>query len=225
MGIGLLFEDATKSAVKRAVADVEKVTSAAVVVAVAPTAGFYSHAAYVGGMVIAALMLAVFLYYPEPFDWTYLPLELGVGFALGAVLVRNVDAVRRALSGRRLLDENVRRAARERFVDLGVSKTSARTGILVFVSAFERRVEIVPDTGVDLAALGGAWEDAVKKLDRTLRLDADPQRFIEGLRALGAPLAAVLPRNSDDVNELADEVHDPSKDDDEVASDEEGAAS
>ena len=204
MGIGLLFEDATKSAVKRAVADVEKVTSAEVVVAVAPTSGVYRH---------------------EPFDWTYLPLELGVGFALGAVLVRNVDAVRRALSGRRLLDENVRRAARERFVDLGVSKTSARTGILVFVSAFERRVEIVPDTGVDLAALGGAWEDAVKKLDRTLRLDADPQRFIEGLRALGAPLAAVLPRNSDDVNELADEVHDPSKDDDEVASDEEGAAS
>jgi putative membrane protein len=217
MGIGLLFEDATKVAVKKAVADVEKATSAELVVAVAPTSGFYRHADYVGGMVLAALMLGVFLYWPEPFDWTYLPIELGVTFALGAVLVGNVDAARRFLTGRRQLDVNVRRAARERFVDLGVSKTQARTGILVFVSAFERRVEIVTDTGIDAAALGSAWSDAVKKLDRSLRLDADPARFVEALRALGPPLGAVLPRAAGDVNELDDAVDDAS-DDEENAS-------
>jgi putative membrane protein len=189
-----LFEERTRQKVQRAVDEIERRTSAEIVVAVEPISGFYRHADLLGGLVAAFVALAVFLYHPEPFDWSLLPLELAGAFALGAVFVGNVDGVRRALSSRALLSTNVRRAALAKFVDLGVSKKRDRNGILVFVSAFERRVEVVPDVGVEVASLGSAWGDGVQKLDRALRLDADAERFVAALRGLGAPLAEALPR-------------------------------
>jgi putative membrane protein len=43
----------------------------------------------------------------------------------------------------------VRQAARGAFFDHRVSRTHGRTGILLYVSVFERRVEVVPDAGIE----------------------------------------------------------------------------
>ena len=58
----------------------------------------------------------------------------------------------------------MRTAARAAFVDQGISRTRGRTGILVFVSLFEREVEVVADVGVDPVLLGEDWTRAVAAL-------------------------------------------------------------
>jgi uncharacterized membrane protein len=70
----------------------------------------------------------------------------------------------------------------------------------VYVSTFERLVEIVTDVGVDPAPAAPEL-DALRS---SLAHGADFERFLTKLRALGGPLGTALPRSEDDVNELPD---------------------
>jgi uncharacterized membrane protein len=98
--------------------------------------------------------------------------------------------------------EAARSAARSSFVDLGVTKTKGRTGVLILVAVFEKRAEIVCDIGVESSVVGAAgdrMQEAVERFD----FDA----FVTALESMGPPLAKALPRQADDENELSDEVH------------------
>ncbi len=131
--------------------------------------GHYRQADLTAGGLAALAALCVFLYHPEPFDFTFLPLELLGLFALTALATARIPPLRRLLSAPRVRDENVHDAARALFVDRGVTRTTGRTGILVYLSALERRVEVVADIGVDEAKLGPRWIEAKSKLERRAR--------------------------------------------------------
>jgi len=229
-GHGQFFEERTKKKVRAAVAEIEARSSAEIVVSVERISGFYRHADYLGGLATALLALATFLYSPEPFTWTFLPLELALAFGLGTFFVASVDGLRRRLVGKALLERNVRRAAKEAFFDLGMSKTRGRSGVLVFLSAFERRVQVIADVGVSTD--GSDWKDATQKLDRAVRLDVDAGRFVTALEGLGDVLARLLPRADDDENELPDDLQGDEEEDedddehgpggDDAANDDEG---
>jgi putative membrane protein len=158
-------------------------------------------------MATSSVALGVFLFHPEPFDVRVFPFEYMAAFLLGAVLCANISAVRRALCVPRLLEENVKRAARAAFVELGVSRTRQRGGVLVYVSLFERRVEVVADVGVDDQALGAEYRDAVRALELSIAQDGPYDAFVKALARIEGPLASTLPRTVDDVNELGDDVH------------------
>jgi putative membrane protein len=201
-----LFTPEARRDVQGAIAKAELATSAELVVAVHPASGHYRHADYLAGAIAALVFLCVFLYHPASFDYTFLPLALVAVFGLGAIASAYCPPIRRLLTSRRLMDQNVERAARAAFLDLGIGETEERTGILVFVSALERRVEIVADRGVASAPLGPAWSEAKAKLEASVQRAPALERLVEGVEQLGGALASALPRHADDVNELPDEV-------------------
>src|SRR5262245_51216139 len=125
------FTDKTARAdVAAAIREVEAVTSAEVVVAVRPRSGHYRHTDYLVGFVFAFAALLVFLFDSHEFAIDWMPLDTLVAFALGAVLSGNVPPLRRLLTSNKLMASNVHTASRATFVDLGITRTSARTGIL-----------------------------------------------------------------------------------------------
>jgi putative membrane protein len=210
------FEGDARRALSDAAADVEARTSTSLLVAVRPRSASYRHAHYLGGALVALAALGAFLYHPEPFDTSLFPLEQAVFFALGALLVGSSPWLCKLLAGERTQRAAVRAAAREAFVDLGVAQTASRTGILVFVSVFEGRVELIADSGVDVAALGVRWDDAQKKLERAVRRDADPAALAGAVRELGTALEQLLPCSKDAAD---DESPEQDADDDERGSD------
>jgi putative membrane protein len=204
--MGTRFTDkAARAEVASAIRAVESATSAEVVVAVRARSGHYRHTDYLVGFAFSFVALLFFLFDPHEFEIDWMPVDTLVAFALGTLLSVGFSPLRRVLTSRKLMRENVRTAARATFVDLKIAKTSGRTGILVFVSSFERRVEVVPDIGVDPVVLGPGFERAVSELDLALRRRASFVSFVEALRALGPILGRALPRTADDVNELPDE--------------------
>ncbi len=84
-----------------------------------------------------------------------------------------------------------------------IHATTGRTGILIYVSLFERAVEVVPDVGVDPRKLGADFGAAVLEIASAVRGDGLSQ-LERGLAQLGTPLSRGLPRAADDVNELPD---------------------
>ena len=205
MGQAAFFADDAKKRAAAAVRAVEAQTSAEIVVAVRRVSGEYRATDYAVGFIAMGVVVAYMLLAPQVFTLGHMALEGVAAFAVGALLSAFVPPLRRLLLRDRTLAANVERAARATFYDLGISRTSGRNGILVFVSAFERRVAIVPDIGVDPEALGAGYQDACRAIEAAVGAMA-LEAFASAVESLGPALADAMPRQEDDVNELPDEV-------------------
>lgn len=188
-----------------AIKQIESVTSAEVVVAVRRASGFYRHADYLFGFAVSLLVLCVLLVHPQPFEILLFPVEVTLGFVVGAFVCSRFSPLRRLLSGKKRMEENVLKGAHATFHEMGVSHTTGRTGLLIYVSLFERRAEVVLDMGVLAADPGPEFMAIREKLRQAVRR-LDPEAFLEAMLAMGPLLEVVLPRSEDDVNELPDEV-------------------
>jgi putative membrane protein len=182
----------------------EAQTSAELVVTVKKQARSYPEVHLLFGALAAFLTLLFLLFFPIDFSTVLMPVDTIVAFAAGYGLSRMLPPLQRlALSEtkRRVIVEQAAKAA---FFDLGVSKTTGRTGLLVHVAMFEGMVTLVLDAGITpearMAAEGSreALEGALARLD--IRV------FAETLERLGGVFAATMPRSADDVNELADDI-------------------
>jgi len=226
------FSSDAKTRTSAAVKSVEACTSAEIVVAVRRASGNYRAADYHAGFVVMGVLVAYMLVSPTIFTFGTIALEGVCAFAIGALLSAKVSGVRRRMVRKGTVADNVLRAGRAAFYELGISNTSGRNGILVFVSAFERTCVIVPDIGIqglldagpggpdqvagprgpDQVAgpggpdqLGAEYRLACDRIQRAA-YQTDFNAFLAALEQLGPILGQAMPRRDDDVNELPDEV-------------------
>jgi putative membrane protein len=199
----LLSEEGRRLAAA-AVRAAEAETSAELVLAVRPASARYREADYLFGFLWAVGTLLALLYLPQPFALGWFAVDIVAAFLAGTLVGSLFPSLRRWLVSRKAAEDAVARAAKAAFVDLDVSRTRDRTGVLVYVSAYERLVEVVADVGVVDAAKDRPWHDAVQDLRGALRPTIDRERLLAALQRLGAALAPSLPRAEDDVNELPD---------------------
>jgi putative membrane protein len=204
MGDAAWLKDETRKRVRDCIVVLESNSGAEVVTTVSVCSGHYRHADYLVGALLSLAALLFYLFYPAPLFDDVAVLVIIASFGVGALLSAAATGLRRLLISRKLMDESVRNAARARFVDQGISVTRARTGVLVYVSLFERRVEVVPDIGIPVERLGERWSQAVRALDNAATKGVEP--FLQALTALGPLLAEAAPRSADDVNELPDDM-------------------
>ena len=199
------FRDAAKQSTARSVKHVEAQTSAEVVVAVRRRSGEYRVPAYHFGFFVGGLVVVYLLVTPQVFSIGDIALDGALGFGLALALAYNVSALLRLLVREKPLATSVGAAARAAFYDLGISRTTGRNGVLVFVSTFEQRALVLADIGIDVKALGPAWDEACAALTAAVKR-RDLDGFERALESLGPILGATMPRSLDDVNELPDEV-------------------
>jgi putative membrane protein len=205
MGQAAFFRDEAKKRAASAVKTVESQTSAEVVIAVRKRAADYRAADYHFGLVLLGLVVLYMLVSPQVYAIEMIVAEGFGAFLIGTLLSANVAPVRRLLLRGKMLADNVQTAGHAAFYELGISRTSGRNGLLVFVSAFEKQALVVPDIGIDPSKLGadytaalGSIQDAAKKMDF--------EAFVASVEKLGPVLGKAMPRSADDVNELPDEV-------------------
>ena len=183
-GEAAFYTDAARKRVTEAVVAVESQTAAEVVVVVHRTSATWREVDLAVGALAGFAVLLLVLFLPQPIPVVAMPVDVALGFAAGAVLCASLSPLKRALLPRRRVKAQVLAMARAVFVEQGVSRTTGRTGLLVYVSTFERQVEIVPDVGVDPACA----QAELGALRASLAGGADFDGFIDKLRALGPPL-------------------------------------
>lgn len=205
MGEGRFFDSSAKKRVNRAVKAIEAETAAEIVVAVRARSWRYRHTHFLVGFVVALLVLAGLLFSPWSFDIDFWPLEITLSFVAGAAFSMLFPPLERLLTAKHVMRDQVTRAAKAAFVDLGVSRTRGRSGLLVYVSLGERMAELVPDVGLAEAQQSRGFGAARAAVDEAVRR-ADFDAFVAAVSMLAPPLAEALPRQNDDENELADEV-------------------
>lgn len=134
-------------------------------------------------------------------------LYVSCGLLAGGVLARHFVPFRRWLCGSALLDRRLQQRAREAFLVHSVFTTRDRTGILIAVSAFERRVVVLADEGIHSVVPAGTWEDLARETAATVRAAGPGAGLLQAVRKAGGLLRNHgLIRRSDDDNELPDDV-------------------
>jgi putative membrane protein len=197
--------EASKAALTAAVEEVERGSSAELVIAVRAHSGSLA-ADLLAGALAGLGTLAFLLFSPFVFSLPAILLDTALFGLFGVFVCSRSPWLRHALLPAKVADANVRTAARAEFFDAGIADTSGRTGILVFVSQTERRVEVLADSGVRSAVDAAAWQAWVGALTRVVRDERDGLKLAAVVTSIAAPLAACLPRAHDDVNELGDRV-------------------
>jgi putative membrane protein len=96
--------------------------------------------------------------------------------------------------------------AQRLFLSLGVTETRDRSGILILLSEFERRVEILGDRGIHEQLGAEAWRSQVNELVASIRKGRAAEGLARVIEHLGRELSTKFPPRTDDVNELPDHV-------------------
>ena len=139
----------------------------------------------------------------DPWLQQLLPLTVLAGALLGVGLVRWVPAVGRWLTPERELVETVHSRAQQAFLENEVFLTRERTGILILVSLFEHRVEVLGDSGIISRVADDAWGDVVADIISGIRKGQATEGMVAAIHRCGRLLEqAGVERRDDDSDEL-----------------------
>ncbi len=207
-----LFSDDDRQRIAAAIKAAEADTSGEIVPYVVPRSDPYEAVPWRGGVLsgLAALAL-VALARVVPLgvldglatDGAALVLMLGFG-GLGAFAAASVPALARLFAGADRMDDAVHRRAMKAFVDEEVFATRNRTGILLFVSLLERRIEVIADAGIYQAVDGAVWSEVAARIRDGIESGQLTQGLIDGIERCGAILDAHgLDAGPDDPDELS----------------------
>lgn len=200
------LSEASKQALTDAVESIEGQSSAEVVIAVRARSGSMLHTDLLAGSLGAALTLGFLLFSPFSFSLEAILFDTVLFGVLTALVCSRWPALRYLLTPSTLAHQSVQLAARAEFFDAHIADTRGRTGILVYVSQTERAAEVLADRGVRDAVDVAAWEACVRRIQHVVAEKRDGVALAESVRELSKVLTPCLPRQADDIDELANVV-------------------
>ncbi|WP_309887619.1 hypothetical protein [Archangium sp.] len=209
-----LFTEEAQQRIAGSVTQAESHTSAELLPVVAGSSGRYDRAEDIVGLWVGLGALGVtwlLVQGVEAAPWGELRPTLGLpsvvglvlgGWVVGVLLAHLLPGLRRLFIPRAELAEEVDKAARQAFFDRRVHHTEGASGLLIYVSLFERRAVLLADAQV-LEKLGQPKLDALcAGLVEELKQGAYVDGLCRTLKQAGLALGEVLPRQGDDRDEL-----------------------
>lgn len=192
--------------INKAVAEAESRTSGEIVPMVVGASDDYPHLPYIGGVLGLILAVAVVILLagvPRPETWVPV---LMAGFMGGYILFGLIPGLRRLALSREKAEEEVLERALRAFHQHGISRTRDRTGILILVSLFERRVQVLADEGIHSKVTPDIWNEVVEIILEGIRCGQAGDAFCRAIKRCGDLLARHFPIAPDDRDELPNRI-------------------
>ncbi|HEY7216281.1 MAG TPA: hypothetical protein VIC28_16785 [Thermoanaerobaculia bacterium] len=207
------FNQTDLDAIRSAVQEAEAKTSGEIVPYVVDRSDEYPSAAWKGAALGALLApFAALALHRWSGIWGiplayWIALPALVGGAVGYLLTAWLPPVRRWMAGEAVLETRARLRAAAAFIEQEVFRTRDRTGILLFLSLFERRVVLLADSGIHQKVEEGQWEAITRRLAAEIRAGRPGPGLVEAVRACGELLERHgVARRADDQDELSNEL-------------------
>lgn len=216
--------EADRQLVSDAVAAAEMLSAGEIVTIVTKRSDSYRDVALVWSALVAFLALAVLdmfagFYLPMvehllglwAYEWTPRAV-LGLALAVltlkfgGMYLLMRFTPLGLWLTPRRVRNARVRERALTCFRVGAESRTTGRTGVLIYLSLAEHRAEIIADAAIASKVSPEAWGLAMKAMLDPLRQGQMAKGMAAAVAEVGNVLGEHFPRGEDDVNELPDRL-------------------
>jgi putative membrane protein len=214
-----LFSDAERERITEHIAEVEAHTAGEVVPYVVMQSDAYPAVRWRGAAIAIGLALAVGSLLPV----AGVPSAAGVGSVvaesrilvpilfsvgvIGALIAGAVPLLVRTLAGAEALDRAAHRRAMQAFVDEEVFATRDRTGILMFVSLLEHRIEVIADVGISEPVDPATWSQIAESIRDGMAAGSLADGLVDGLiRCQSILEEAGIERRADDTDELPNTI-------------------
>ncbi|MDF1571845.1 MAG: TPM domain-containing protein [Bacteroidales bacterium] len=92
------------------------------------------------------------------------------------------------------------------FRTLKMHKTELRNGVLFYLAVKDRKFAIIGDAGINAVTPGNFWDNIKEEMLAYFKEDQFTEGLIRGIDMAGEQLQAHFPCQSDDKNELPDEI-------------------
>ncbi|MFM9838787.1 MAG: TPM domain-containing protein [Cyclobacteriaceae bacterium] len=213
MSIQSRFTPQDLERVKAAVRNAEAKISGEIVPVFVEKSGHYSIAVYRAFLALAGLAFLAIIVFDRyiPSLAIYDPLMIFLMVILvgliGSLAAHYIDPFKRLMMSQTHLDQATRKRAENAFLEEEVFATRHRTGIMIFVSFFEREVIVMADRGISKVVEQKEWDKMVRSITENIRLG----KVTEGIEAAIIRSGEILLEKGflktvDDVNELRDDL-------------------
>lgn len=213
MSIKSRFSPAELERIKAAVHKAEDKISGEIVPVFVEKSGFYSIANYRAAMAFGSLAFVMLIlfdrYYPSLAIYDPLKIFLGVALVgvIGAMISHFVNPVQKIFVSQEHLNRATRQRADTAFMQEEVFNTRHRTGIMIFISFFEREVIVMADRGISKVVEQKDWDKIVQGIIQNIRTG----KVVDGIEAAILRCGEILlekgfNKTTDDVNELRDDL-------------------
>jgi putative membrane protein len=203
--VATLSED-DRRVVRDAIAAAEQRTVGQIVPVVVERSDAHPSAQWVAALLALLLGSALLegrLPWGDPVRLLACQIALGALGFLGAILLP--DLKRRFIRESRAT-EVAEEQAQQEFFGLGVHHTEHATGILIFVSLFERRVVVLADRGIAAKVEPDHWGEVDAAILRGVARGSLRDGLTEGIRLCGDVLAREFPHVAGTRNEIPDRL-------------------
>lgn len=187
--------------IEECIEKVEKETSGELVPAMMDSSDHYP-VAHMRLAVLVSFLVAVIFYLmmPEiknPIWLLYVQIPgLIIGYALAFI-----PGIKRLLLRKVEIDEEVHQRALEVFFANNLHSTKNRNGVLLFISAMERRVEMVADRGIDELVADDTWNNIVDGMVKDLKKKDYVTAICKAIDDCGGILKTHFPATADEHNQ------------------------
>jgi len=208
-----LSED-ERARVSAAVQEAEKRTVGEIVVMIISASYHYPMANVTGAATFAltlGLLLTPFiggwLWIGNQNMWLFLGL-FTVFFIFFHEVVKRARWLKRYFISRKEINAEVKEAAVTHFFKHALYRTRDKTGVLVLISVFERRVWVLADQGINAKVPEDQWEDIVKMITDGIKQKRPGDAICAAVEKIGDLLKAHFPIEPDDIDELKNVIID-----------------
>ena len=200
------FSEVENGEITRTIQEVELQTSGEVAVMVVEQSDSYPESRILAGVIMGSLLaLGVTDFLLDDSLWKFLPLA-AIFSLLIAWLTDYLPLVKRFFVPGTRLEEMVREQAVQGFFEQGLYKTRDATGVLFFISLFERRVWVLADQGINEKISQESLQAHAADIATGIRDGRAAEALCREIRGVGKVLAQHFPVRDDDINELPDQV-------------------
>lgn len=199
-----MFSSEDKNRVAAAIAEAESKTAGEIYVVVAHSGEDFRYVPVIWAALAALLLPWPFHLLTSLSTTTILLLQAMV--FVGAALIMSHPSIQHYVVPEAIAAERTRRQAYEQFLAHGVHLTEARTGVLIYVTPRNRRVEIVADVGIHSKVGEAAWEELAQEITVAARAGQLVEGMLKAIRKAGALLAQHFPPSARNPNELSDRM-------------------
>jgi uncharacterized membrane protein len=100
----------------------------------------------------------------------------------------------------------IMKVAEKTFMRLGMHKTKARNGVLIFLAPERKAFAIIGDKGINDVVPEHFWEEERDLMGRHFKVGAFADGICAAIEKVGEKLKSYFPYQDNDDNELSDEI-------------------
>lgn len=214
------FSKADLEEISKIVTDVEKRTSGEIATSFIKQSDSYALYELLSALIVGIVFFNILLLFYKPIEkmiqlttWDYQPFYTVAfyGFASFIIvgllyLLFNLPFFDKLIVPKKIMAKKVADRALLHFIQSGVTETKDRTGILIFISYLEQRVELVADKGISDKIPQERWNKVVETIIEGIKLKDMKGGLIRAIKECGFILEEHFPVKYDDINELDNDM-------------------